>query len=210
MKQLLLFIGKVLSYVYPYSLHKRVEGGLKIIYTSWATKNFFSCGDGVKFGFHCHLVGNEHIVLGSDIFVGDGSAITAFAISNITPPMRLQDEPIITIGDHCMFGNCNHITAVNGIIIGKNLRTGKNVLISDNSHGNPKDVSLRDIHPNERPLYSKGEIIIGDNVWIGENAAILGSVHIGDGAIIGVNTVVTHDIPPYAIAVGIPAKILKN
>ena len=62
--------------------------------------------------------------------------------------------------------------------------------------------------PDNRPLYSKGQIKIGDNVWIGEKAAIMGGVSIGDGAVIGANTVVTHDVPAYSIAVGCPAKII--
>lgn len=107
-----------------------------------------------------------------------------------------------------MFGDDNHITAACGIQIGKNLRTGKSVLISDNSHGNPAILSQRSIAPNDRPLYCKGPIVIGDNVWIGERAAILGGVTIGDGAIIGVNAVVTHDVPAYATAVGCPARII--
>lgn len=66
------------------------------------------------------------------------------------------------------------------------------------------------MHPNVRPLYSKGPIVIGNNVWIGEKVAVLGGVKIGDGAIIGANAVVTHDVPPYSIAVGCPAKIIKR
>lgn len=59
------------------------------------------------------------------------------------------------------------------------------------------------------PIYSKGAIVIGDNVWIGEKAAILAGVTIGEGAIIGANAVVTKNIPPYSIAAGIPARIIK-
>lgn len=208
MRWLLKIIGKIMSLLYPYKVHQKIKGGLKILYTAWITSGFYHCGDKVKFGFKVHISGAKHICLGDDIFYGDGGALTAFAINGITPPMRLIKEPIIRIGDHCMFGDDNHLTAVSGIMIGKNLRTGKNVLISDNSHGDPKNKSQRNLHPNDRPLYSKGEIRIGDNVWIGENAAILGGVTIGDGAIIGVNAVVTHDIPAYATAVGVSAKIV--
>jgi acetyltransferase-like isoleucine patch superfamily enzyme len=66
------------------------------------------------------------------------------------------------------------------------------------------------MEPMMRPLISKGKVIIGDNVWIGEGAMILPNVHIGEGAIIAANSVVTKDIPAYSIAVGIPAKIIKN
>ncbi|MBR6152370.1 MAG: CatB-related O-acetyltransferase [Lachnospiraceae bacterium] len=56
---------------------------------------------------------------------------------------------------------------------------------------------------------SKGSIIIDDDVWIGYGVKILSGVHIGQGAIIGAGAVVTKDIPPYAIAVGTPAKVVK-
>lgn len=51
--------------------------------------------------------------------------------------------------------------------------------------------------------------IIGNDVWIGHSATIKRGVHIGDGAVIGSNAVVTKDVPPYAIVAGIPAKIIK-
>ena len=66
------------------------------------------------------------------------------------------------------------------------------------------------MNPNDRPLYSKGPIIIGDCVWIGERAVILGGVKIGNGAIIGANSVVTHDVPENGIAVGCPARIIMR
>lgn len=56
---------------------------------------------------------------------------------------------------------------------------------------------------------SKGSIIIKDDVWIGKSATILSGVTIGQGAIIGANSVVAKDIPPYAIVVGNPAKIIR-
>jgi len=55
----------------------------------------------------------------------------------------------------------------------------------------------------------KGNVSIGNDVWIGMNATILSGVHIGDGAVIAAGAVVTCDIPPYAIAGGVPAKVIK-
>ena len=51
--------------------------------------------------------------------------------------------------------------------------------------------------------------IIGNDVWTGRNVSIMAGVTIGDGAVIGTGAVVTHDIPPYAIAVGVPARVIK-
>lgn len=55
----------------------------------------------------------------------------------------------------------------------------------------------------------KGPIIVEDDVWIGESAILMSGVHIGRGAVIGAGAVVTKDIPPYAVAVGVPATVIK-
>lgn len=57
---------------------------------------------------------------------------------------------------------------------------------------------------------NKGDIIIGNDVWIGYDAVIMSGVKIGDGAIIGTRAVVTNDVPPYTIVGGIPAKVIKK
>ena len=62
--------------------------------------------------------------------------------------------------------------------------------------------------PSEMPF--KGDTVIGNDVWIGQNAVILPGVHIGDGAIVGANSVVGSDIDPYTIVVGNPAKVLRK
>jgi len=54
-----------------------------------------------------------------------------------------------------------------------------------------------------------GDIVIDDDVWIGENVTVMSGVHIGRGAVIGTGAIVNKDIPPYAIAVGVPAKVIK-
>lgn len=64
--------------------------------------------------------------------------------------------------------------------------------------------------PTSADLPFKGDTIIGNDVWIGQNAVILPGVHIGDGAIIGANSVVGSDIPPYTIVVGNPAREIRK
>ena len=63
--------------------------------------------------------------------------------------------------------------------------------------------------PNDKTFKLKGDIIIGNDVWIGQGSSILPGVKIGNGAIIGYNSVVSKDIPSYAIAAGNPCKIIK-
>jgi len=78
---------------------------------------------------------------------------------------------------------------------------------------NPKMVSTypfgTDGTRDDTKGFSKGQIIIGSDVWIGRNVTILSGVKINDGAIIGTEAVVAKDIPAYAIAVGNPAKIIR-
>ena len=64
--------------------------------------------------------------------------------------------------------------------------------------------------PAIEALPFKGDTIVGNDVWIGQNAVILPGVHIGDGAIVGANSVVGSDIAPYSIVVGNPARILRK
>ena len=66
------------------------------------------------------------------------------------------------------------------------------------------DGKYSDGHPS-----SSGDVVIGNDVWIGRGATILSGCHIGDGAIIGARAVVAKDIPPYAIAVGNPVRVVK-
>ena len=64
--------------------------------------------------------------------------------------------------------------------------------------------------PKASDMPYKGDTVIGNDVWIGQNSTILPGIHIGDGAIIGASSVVGSDIEPYTIAVGNPAKIIKK
>ena len=61
----------------------------------------------------------------------------------------------------------------------------------------------------EKEAVSKGPIIIGDDVWIGMDSLILSGVTVGRGSVIGARSVVTKDVPPYAIVAGNPARIIK-
>lgn len=119
-----------------------------------------------------------------------------------------RHRPEIVIGNNVSLSPYCHIGAINKIVIGNNVLVGGSVLITDHSHGRitPEDLA---IPPYKRKLYSKGPVIIEENVWIGEHAAIMPGVTIGKGAVIGANSVVTHDVPAYAVVGGNPGKIIK-
>ena len=95
-------------------------------------------------------------------------------------------------------------------MIGNYCTIGDNVYIGQGEH-NYRQIALSgqlyDFNSYEK--YTQKDCIIDNDVWIGVGAIILRGVTIGDGAVIGANSVVTKDIPPYAIAVGSPAKVIK-
>lgn len=118
--------------------------------------------------------------------------------------------PKLTIGNDVSVMSNVQISCMGKITIGNGVLLGDNVLITDNFHGISGNINERHIPPIKRKLFYKGEIVIEDNVWIGRNVCIMGNVYIGTGAIIGANAVVTHDIPSYGVAVGVPAKVIDN
>lgn len=112
------------------------------------------------------------------------------------------------MGDHTELGNHSVVSAFHSVTIGKGVLTGPHVYIADHNHCYE--------NPN-LPIYLQGvsckdnsRVEIGDGSWIGTNVVIVGNVSIGKQCVIGANSVVTHDIPDYSVAVGIPAKVIKQ
>lgn len=164
------------------------------------------------FGYIAQFLGGQYMTIGDGTSFSDGVYLTAWdKYCCIQDGKYLEQNftPCLTIGKNCLFGAYNHITCVNSITIGDNLLTGKWITITDNSHGTTDELKLH-TNPIKRPLYSKGPVVIGNNVWIGDKATILPGVTIGDGAVIAANAVVTRDVPAFCIAVGNPIRIIKD
>ena len=169
---------------------------------------FKQIGEDSSFQKISFLKGPQYISIGNHCFFEQFLYLTAWDFFHCKDTDQ-HFSPTITIGSNCYFGAFNHITAINRIEIGDNLLTGKFVTITDNSHGET-DFNTLQIEPINRPLCSKGPVIIGNNVWIGDKATILPNVTIGDGAVIAANAVVTKDVPANCVVAGNPAKIVKK
>lgn len=125
--------------------------------------------------------------------------------------------PYVTIGEHTYSGPINFFRwGTEQISIGRYCSISQGVSILAGGNHNTANVStypfdtmlLKNGQP-ERSYDADGDIQIGSDVWIGYGASILGSCSIGNGAVIAANATVFTDIPPYAIAVGNPARVLK-
>lgn len=201
-KKLIIIFGNCLAIFRPVSIFlNRIS---KIVYTAYRAPGFKKFGkDSLIRPVFNALRGEKYISVGEKCYIGKLVQLTATDSFG-----ELHFCPKIVIGDNCSIGDFSHVTAINEIRLGNNVRMGKNILITDNSHGT-SELAMLDIAPNHRTLYSKGPVIIDDNVWIGAKSCIMPGVHIGKGAIIGAGSVVTKDIPPYAIAAGVPAKVIR-
>lgn len=125
------------------------------------------------------------------------------------PGTQEHFNPRITFGDNVSITRSCHIGAIDSIIIGDNALIGTGVVIIDHAHGRVCTEEVG-VPPIERTLFSKGPVVIGRNVWIGDYAVILPSVTVGDEAIIGAAAVVTHDVPARSVVGGNPARVLKT
>jgi acetyltransferase-like isoleucine patch superfamily enzyme len=123
----------------------------------------------------------------------------------------IGDAAKIEFGDGAMLSDWVHIGAVGRIHIGRDVLIGSKVIVIDHSHGQLGQEHQRERHiaPARRPLSSRGEICIGDNVWLGDNVVVLGGARIGDGCVVGANSVVSGELPAGAICAGNPARVLR-
>ena len=110
------------------------------------------------------------------------------------------------LGDHVWIGENFYAKAEGGLTIHSGTIISRNVEIWTSNHYYDAE-DLQSI-PYDRRMVTK-PVVIGENVWIGTHVIILPGVTIGEGAVIGAGAVVTKDIPPYAVAGGNPAKVLK-
>ena len=126
-------------------------------------------------------------------------------------PQINSQKKILKIGKNVEINDYVHIAAGENISIGNNVLIASKVFISDINHGNYKGFNQDSplSNPSSRKL-STSAIIIKDNVWIGEGVCIMAGVTIGFGSVIGALSVVTKNIPDYSIAVGSPAKVIKE
>ena len=157
-----------------------------------------------RIGKHSKIVSPLRIDGKRFIFVGDNVEIQ-YKTWLACVPLTGVDIPVLHIGDGTRIGNFNHIYATQEIIIEDNVLTADKVYISDNSH------SYTDI---EQPIWQQSikqlsPVRIGEGSWLGENVCVIGA-SVGKHCVIGANSVVTHDIPDYSIAVGSPAKVIKR
>jgi acetyltransferase-like isoleucine patch superfamily enzyme len=161
----------------------------------------------LRLGRQPKLRGLRHMRIGSRFSAGDQlwlEAIASFAGN--------AHQPFLTIGRDVNFSDSVHVACINRVVIGDGVLAGSKVIITDHNHGSYVGAvqTSPEQRPALRPLFSHRRVIVGDNVWLGDGVAVLPGAEIGRGAIIGANSVVNGLIPALCIAVGAPARPIRQ
>ena len=149
--------------------------------------------------YKCFISLKSEIQLTENLILGKKTKISSFVKIKVA-------NGLLRIGENCTINSFSFIDADSGgVEIGNNVLIGPHVGI----HGSNYNYESREEFIINQGMVSKG-IRIEDDVWIGSHSTILDGVTIGKGAVIGAGAVVTKDILPYSIAVGVPARVIKE
>lgn len=183
-------LGLVVSL--PYRLPERLRYYLRRIVTyGRVSARIPGLPASVQFDGRVTVVGDGRIVIGEQSRIGDLAEFTT------------EHGGEIIIGRQVRLNRGATLCAYTRIEIGDYTMMGEFVSIRDANHGIKRGEYMRFQGHDSRPIK------IGSDVWVGRGVCILPGVTIGDGALIGANSVVTKDIPAYAIAVGTPARTVR-
>lgn len=149
-----------------------------------------------------------HRCVGPRTVVGEGTVMINGANIKIGSDCLLKDrvylragiEGRIVLDDFAALNSFVQLYGHGGIKVGKHSQIGPNTVITTTGH----DYEASDLETEFTGIE------IGERVWIGANCTILGGVSIGDQAVIGAGAVVTRDIPPRCVAVGVPARVVRS
>jgi acetyltransferase-like isoleucine patch superfamily enzyme len=167
------------------------------LYSAMAAGGFHSFGARSRILLPFRVGNADKISIGANVLIGPGSWLIV--------PRRDSAGPVIEIGDRVRM-NQTSISAVESVIIEEGVGIARGVYISDHAHGfDDPDLPIRD-----QPLSIPRPVRICRGAWLGQNVVVLPGVTIGPGAVIGANSVVRTDIPERAVAVGAPARVIRE
>lgn len=147
------------------------------------------------------IFNERYIHIGSHTMIGPGVALSA----GMVPGQECISDRVVVIGDRCLIGRNSGIVGHFSVEIGNDVWTGHHVYVTDQNHGY-EDPS-RPISLQTQP---ERAVRIGDGSWIGHGAVILPGVTIGRHVVVGANSVVTSDVPDFSVAVGSPARVIRQ
>lgn len=129
---------------------------------------------------------------------------------SITPPLQILRPENVFLYSNTNIASNSFISAYNAkFIIKENCCIAEGLTVHTGNHAMVVGMFCSDITEANKPKGYDKDVVVDSDVWIGCRVTLLSGVHIGRGAIIAAGAVVNKDIPPYAIAGGVPAKVIK-
>lgn len=160
----------------------------------------------MKYGRNVYFFPGVHIVRPRYISIGDNVTIGRNVDLFVHPDDPETREAIIEIGNNVHIGTNNIIGARKKIVLEENVLIAPHVMIGDHSH----EYENVEIPVKFQSATGSGPVRIERDSWIGANVFIMPNVTIGRHGVIGANSVVNRNIPPYSVAVGVPARVIKR
>jgi acetyltransferase-like isoleucine patch superfamily enzyme len=178
---------------------------------------FAEVGRGCTLGVNLSLRQPSRISLGRGILVDDGCQLsvrggTGVAISLEDGVFAGRHSVLTTrcgtihVGERTSISACCRIASTSRVTIGRLVQIAAFTYIGGGDHR----IDRVDVPIIEQGFESRGGVEIEDDVWIGAGVVVHDGVYIGNGAVIGAGSVVTKDIPPYAVALGAPARVVRD
>lgn len=192
---------------FTYKLYRYSSYIKQSLYSFFISHVLKKAGKDIIVGLGTRFNAPQYVVVGDNVKIGRDCVIECWSYYH--GGSTFLYEPLLQIGNNSAIGDRSHISCIRRLVIGNSVLMGREIFITDNNHGSTSRSEL-DSPPYDRPLTSAGEVIIKDNVWIGDKVSIMPNVTIGKGAVIAANAVVTKDVPDYAVVGGVPAKIIKQ
>ncbi len=180
-----MILKKIKAKITIYYYRKQINRNKRFLGRNVYVKNFY-------------LIKGKNLSIYDNVYIGDHCWLSA-------NPLTGESESNLTINKGCNIGRFNEIYATKEIILEENVLTAERVYITDNIHG----YENIDLPIMKQPIVQKDTVRIGEGSWLGVGVSVIGA-NIGKNCVIGANAVVTHDIPDYSVAVGIPAKVIKR
>ena len=176
------------------------------LYSAYIRHQFRQCGE-LKLGStQLHLFGLRYMEFGDQVEMHFNARVQCI---DYFQPTDQHFNPRLILHDHVVVQAMCHIGCIDRVEIGEWSTMGARCYITDHTHGGTSREELL-LPPRKRPLVSRGPVKIGKYVHLGEGVCVMPGVTIGDYSVVGAGAVVTHDIPPFSIAVGSPAKVIKQ
>jgi acetyltransferase-like isoleucine patch superfamily enzyme len=147
------------------------------------------------------IFNERYIRIGESTLFGPQATLSA----GMVPGQQMVTDPVIRIGDRCLFGKGTGIVGHLEISIGDDVWTGHHVYITDQNHGY-LDVD----RPVSQQLMPERPVSIGDGSWLGHGTVVLPGARIGRHVVVGANSVVTGELPDYTVAAGVPARVIRT